>query len=471
LALRYACQMASGSAAALRLALAAVLLAGCGGASRDPRPDLLLVSVDTLRPDRLACYGGEPDVGRALCRIAERGTRFVWAVSTSPSTAPSVASILTSRYPGQHGVSRSAVSFLAEDAVSVAELLREAGYATAAFVCNPVLDRLRNLGQGFDLYDDSMTHREPDQPKRTDREARAATEAALAWLRDAEPPWFLWIHYQDPHGPYAPPGAPEPSHDDGKGRVLPVLSDHSGHEGIPAYQAVPNLFTVGAYQRRYLDEIRHLDAQLERLIDAVDARGRPVGILLTADHGEAFGEDGYYFAHGHSVGLDQIRVPLLWRAPEIGAAGVIRSPVSTLDVAPTLLAAAGLEAPAAFRGRPLPAADAPDDAPARPLFAEHRLRAAVLVGSAYYARDRRPLDGPVLDRISGGKLHPMVPRTARLGAEGRLPAYESAGDAGAGALEELLAEFLSAGDRRVEPSTGPLSPETRERLEALGYLE
>jgi arylsulfatase A-like enzyme len=464
--------MVTGSAAALRLALAAALLAGCGGTSRDPRPDLLLITVDTLRPDRLACYGGEPDVGRALCRIAERGTHFVWALSTAPSTAPSVASILTSRYPSQHGVSQSSVTFLAEDAVSVAELLREAGYATAAFVCNPVLDRLRNLGQGFDIYDDRMPQREPGKPEGTDREARAATEAALAWLGAAEPPWFLWIHYQDPHGPYAPPGAPEASRDDGNGRALAVLSDHSGHEGIPAYQALPNLFTVGAYERRYLDEIRYLDAQLERLIEAVDARGRPVGILLTADHGEAFGEDGYYFAHGHSVGLEQIRVPLLWRAPKIGAAGVIRSPVSTLDVAPTLLAAAGLEAPAAFRGRPLPVADEPDDASVRPLFAEHRLRAAVLVGNTYYARDRRPLDGPVHDFVSGGKLYPMAPRSGRLDAEGRFPAYASASDAGAPAvLEKLLAEFLAAGDRRGEPSAGPLAPETRERLEALGYLE
>lgn len=464
--------MVSRPTAALRLALAAALLAGCGSASRDPRPDLLLVTIDTLRPDRLACYGGKPDVGRALCRIAERGTHFVWAFSTAPCTAPSVASILTSRYPSQHGVSRFAVSFLAADAVTLAEQLREGGYATAAFVCNPTLDRVRNLDQGFDVYDDRMSHRDPDVPQRTDREAQAGTEAALAWLRGAEPPWFLWIHYQDPHGPYDPPGAPEPSRDEAEERTLPVLPDHSGYEGIPAYQVLPNLFTVSAYERRYLDEIRYLDAQLKRLIDAVDARGRPVGILLTADHGEAFGEDSYYFAHGHSVGLDQIRVPLIWRAPGGDAASVIRTPVSTLDVAPTLLAAAGLEAPAAFQGRPLPMADAPDDAPARPLFAEHFLRAAVLIGSTYYARDRRPLDGPVDDRITGGKLHPMPPRTARLGAGDRVSAYESAGDAGSAAeLEELLARFLSAGDRHVEPSTGLLTPETRERLEALGYLE
>jgi hypothetical protein len=196
-----------------------------------------------------------------------------------------------------------------------------------------------------------------------------------------------------------------------------------------------------------------------------------VGILLTSDHGEAFGEDGYYFAHGHSVGLDQIRVPLIWREPGSHAAGVIRTPVSTLDVAPTLLAAAGLEAPAAFQGRPLPVAEAPEDASPRPLFAEHRLRAAVLIGSVYYARDRRPLDAPVHDRITGGKLYPMAPRTARLGAEGRLPAYESASGAGAATLEQPLAEFLAAGDRRVEPPRDLLSPETRERLEALGYLE
>ena len=95
----------------------------------------------------------------------------------------------------------------------------------------------------------------------------------------------------------------------------------------------------------------------------------------------------------------------------------------------------------------------------------------MLIGSAYYARDRRPLDGPVHDRIAGGKLHPMPPRTARLGAEGRLPAYESVSGADAAALEEPLAEFLSVGDRRIEASVEPPSPETRERLEALGRLD
>jgi len=147
--------------------------------------------------------------------------------------------------------------------------------------------------------------------------------------------------------------------------------------------------------------------------------------------------------------------------------------VSTLDVAPTLLAAAGLEAPPAFQGRLLPVADAPANAPARPLFAEHPLRAAVLIGSSYYARDRHPLDGPVYDRISGGEFQPLAPRKARLGAKGQLPAYESAGDAAG--LEEPLAEFLAAEDRLGEPLAGPsaepLSPERRKRLEALGYLE
>ena len=122
--------------------LALASLAGCGDAP-EPPPNLLLVSIDTLRADGLACYGGEPDVGVAICGLAERGTRFEWAFATAPSTAPSVASILTGRYPSFHGVGESGLSTLRDEALTLAEVLQEAGYTAAAFVSNPVLTRSR----------------------------------------------------------------------------------------------------------------------------------------------------------------------------------------------------------------------------------------------------------------------------------------------------------------------------------------
>src|SRR5262245_10713624 len=293
------------------LASACLALSACGTPPSGP-PNLLLITIDTLRADRLACYGGEPDVGTAICALADGGTRFAWAFSAAPHTAPSVASLLTSRYPSFHGVGQDASSRLRFSQPTVAGLLRAAGYTTAAFVSNPVLNPSRNFGQGFDVYDVNLTRHERNRPGALERVAADTTDAALTWARTGPAsPWFVWVHYQDPHGPYDPPGA-GPARDEPGAEVLPVLEQQSGLGGIPAYQALPGLHSAAAYERRYLDEIRYLDPHVGRLIAALDELGRPA-VLLTADHGEAFGEDGFYFAHGHSVGLDQIRVPLLWR--------------------------------------------------------------------------------------------------------------------------------------------------------------
>jgi arylsulfatase A-like enzyme len=450
-------------------ALAATALAGCGG-ERASGPNLLLVTVDTLRADRLACYGGEPGAGAALCALGERGIRYVWAFSAAPSTAPAIASVLTSRYPSSHGVSQLLSTSLAQEARTLAEELDAAGYDAAAFVSNPVLAPERALDQGFEIYDAKMTRRERNRPGLAEREAAATSEAALAWLSVAREPWFLWVHYQDPHGPFDPPGAP-PARDAPGAHVLPVLRDHSGRGGIPAYQELPGVRGVETYQARYRAELDYLDAELARLLAAAGSGTRPVGILATADHGEAFGEDGYWFAHGHSLGIDQIRVPLLWRPPGGSAAASVLEPVSTLDVAPTLLAAAGLPAPSSFQGLPLPGADPSGPHAARPLFAEHSLRAAVLAGGLYYARDRSGFTEPVPDRISGGELTPLPPRLARLGSEGRMPDYEPFAGATGEALEHALADFLGASDAALESASGEIPAQARERLEALGYLE
>lgn len=438
--------------------LALLLLLGCAAASTEP-PNLLLISVDTLRADHLSCYGGPPDVGTRICALADTGTRFVWAFSTAPYTAPSVASLLTSRYPSRHGVRQASGSALRREETSVAELLRKAGYTTAAFVSNPVLERFRNFRQGFEVYDVHMTRSERNRPAR-ERDAVATTDAALAWAgRAPRRPWFLWVHFQDPHGPYEPPGAP-PAHDPPGAIALPVHENESGLHGIPAYQALPGVFSRAAYEGRYFDEIRHVDAQVDRLVRGLDALGAPPAILFTSDHGEAFGEDGFYFSHGQSVGLDQIRVPLLWRPASPQRALVSARPATLLDVAPSLLAAAGVAIPATLEGRPLPLRDEPLDP--RPIFAEHRQRLAVIVDGTYYSRDRKAHDPA-----------PWYPaRMARLPSDGATPEtlYPPETDLPA-SLEAPLREFqrssaAAPADTRVE-----VPPETRRRMRALGYVE
>jgi arylsulfatase A-like enzyme len=457
-----------------------LLTPGCGGptpeSERSQPPNLLLITVDTLRPDHLRCYGGEPDVGDFLCSLADAGIRFEWAFSTAPYTAPSVASILTGLYPSFHGVSQTAVSYLRDEFETLPELLQGAGYETAAFVSNPMLERSHQLDQGFEVYDQKMPIEERNRPGRMEREAQSTTDAALAWAQtSARPPWFVWVHFQDPHGPYEPPDGVT-GHDEEGGTRLPVLeNDHSGLGGIPSYQALPGLVTREAYERRYTDEIRYLDGHVKRLVEGLDALGDPPAVLLTADHGEALGEDGYYFAHGHSVGLDQIRVPLLWRpaAPETPA--VARTAVSLLDVAPTLLRVAGLEAPENWPGRPLPLtkSQVSEEPGERVIFAEHGRRAAVIVGDAYFARDRREVVEGERDPNSGGRVKMLPPRTAHLDGSGAMPAYEPAeGSAAAAALEPTLARFLADAERNRSAAEHEAAPEdVRERLRALGYVK
>jgi arylsulfatase len=451
------------------VALLALSVLACGGGSNpDARPDLVLVSIDTLRPDRLVCYGGPPDVGTTLCGLARHGTRYAWAFSAAPFTAPSVASLLTARWSRDHGVRQEARWTLSSEVRTVAELLSEAGYATAAFVANPVLRRARGFARGFEVYDDRMTRPERNRPRMLEREAGELTDAALAWARVARRPRFLWVHYQDPHGPYEPPGA-APVEDRPGAVPLALLDDHSGWRGIPAYQALPGVRSLEAYSGRYLDEIRWLDRHLARLVSGLDALGPPPAILVTADHGEAFGEDEFYLAHGHSVGVDQIHVPLVYRPPGGGAPAEVTEPVSLVDVVPTLLAAAGVPIPGGLGGRPLPTR--PDaKAPPRALFAEHPLRVAVVAGDVYYARDRMPLDGPVADAVTGGRLPPLPPRSTRLGADGRFAGYREDG-AVAAALEPTLAPFLAEAPAAPGPAAPELDPSARESLRALGYLE
>jgi arylsulfatase len=373
-----------------------------------------------------------------------------------------VASLLTSRYRSYHGVTQEANSRLASNAATVATALHSSGYATAAFVSSPVLDLFRWFQQGFDVYDSRLT---VDPVRGRERHAEATTDAVLAWARvSARPPWFLWVHFQDPHGPYDPPET-DPARDAPGDAALEILATQSGRGGIPAYQALPGLFTAAAYERNYIAEIRYLDAHVKRLVDGLDALGNAPGVWLTADHGEAFGEDGFFFAHGHSVALDQIRVPLLWRPPRPGTGTVVERPVSLIDVAPTLLRLAGGDVPASFQGRSLPIAGLASEAPAirRPIFSENRHGAAVVVGRTYYARER------------DGEARPdwITRRSAQLPTDGHLPAYQGAANSDRRSPHvAALSQFLSLTQRLPGGARNDEVPaEVKENLRALGYTE
>ena len=313
----------SGITAILRLVAAAPQLAP---------PNVLLVTIDTLRADRLGSYGYSPARTPVLDRLAAEGVRFADATTHAPLTYPSHVGILTGRYPADFGVRLNGMDPLPEAATTIAEALKKGGYRTGAVVGSVILDRSSGLDQGFDAYDDRIAIRPAETMALADlqRSAAQVTAAALSWLKSppsgtGSSPWFLWAHYYDPHLPYDAPAK----------------------------------FSTAAPGRPYDAEIAFVDAELGMLLSAVDRRRTLV--VVTADHGEALGDHGEP-DHGFFLYDATLHVPLIVSGPA-GASGrppgqnfvprVVREQVRSIDIAPTIAAVAGVEAGSSFDGASL----------------------------------------------------------------------------------------------------------------------
>lgn len=326
-------------------------LIGCE-ASSAIRPNLVLITVDAVRPDQLVCYGAEQAIGAEACALGDEGALYEWAFSTAPSGAPAAASVLTSSYPGQHGVGDDPATFLPYlGPPTLAEQLEDAGYATGAFVSSPELNRSRHFDRGFQHWD------EPG-----DATGPGVGERARAWTARAPAPWFIWVHFSEPHGPF-----------EGQGERPAAGRDAAAPE---------------TYRAAYRGALRRLDRQLSKLIAVLDNETPPPGILLTALHGQELGGRDAPLGHGTSLLPPQIHVPLLWRSPRSGGGTSvgrrIAGPVSLVDVGPTLLEAAGVRAPVSFVGVPLPHSESAESraGSARRLFAEQPEAVAVIQGDA-----------------------------------------------------------------------------------------
>jgi arylsulfatase A-like enzyme len=324
-----------------------LLSAGCTPQSSPPAPRLLLlVSVDTLRADRLGAYGSELGISPNLDAFAESSQVFEAAYAPTSFTLPSIGTLLTGRYPEEIGIVENR-SALAPSIPTLATVLALSGWRSAAVVGNLVLRRNAGLAEGFDVYDDDLHDHESTRgwPERI---ARDTTDSALALLdgfpRDPDDHFFLWVHYQDPHGPYTPPGdlrerflADERAKEDGR-RVLPEVTGQRGRGHLPDYQVVDEQREVAFYRAGYDGEIHYLDSEFGRLLDALDERKLTPStvVAFTADHGESLGERDYWFAHGDRLDDALVRVPLLLRVP--GLAPARRYDIAGLvDVNPTLL--------------------------------------------------------------------------------------------------------------------------------------
>lgn len=321
------------SLSALAILAAAVLLApmSCsGGRSLDLEGwNCLLITLDTTRQDRLGSYGYENARTPKLDELAAGGITFDQAEAVAPTTLPSHASILTGTYPPFHGVRGNAFYSLPEERITFTEILSDAGYETAAVMAALVLGRRYGLAQGFDVYDDdpdAMTQDLQFDPARPGHEVtKAAFRSAAQFSRAA--PWFLWVHYYDPHLPRTP-----------RPDFTPLGAD-------------PTDDSIG-----YDAEVSYLDRCIEILLDEFDNQGllEKTLIVVVADHGEGFAGPHVEKTHGSFVYHDTQRIPMI-----LHAAGAIEGGqrsetlVSQVDIAPTVLDLLGFEAGDEMQGESL----------------------------------------------------------------------------------------------------------------------
>jgi arylsulfatase A-like enzyme len=416
---------------------AALVLSACAPASSPPA-HLLLVTIDTLRPDHLGAYGYSRPTSPNLDRFARAAVVFERAYGTSSWTLPSVASLFTAEYPSGHRC-RGNRSSLAPGFETLGERLAAAGFATGAVVSHVFFARRYGLDQGFADYDDELvlaqtgdSHRAVSSP--------AISAKARAWLEARSTAgdgrrWFLWLHYFDPH------------------------ADYVAHAGVTERFGEAPL-------DRYDGEIAFTDAHVGEVLSVLAALGfeRDTLVIVVSDHGESFGEHGL---PGHRITLheEELRVALLLRAPGV-AARRVAAPVSLVDVAPTALEllglsplppAAGVSLVPAMRG-------APFERP-MPILADLRSaldwrRAFALVAGSWKLMEHRTKGAELYDLASdpGERKNLAAERpqiTQRL----------------LWIRRTVSASAVTRGEAVREVPEIPLDPELERRLEALGYVE
>jgi arylsulfatase A-like enzyme len=439
------------------LALALVLGLGVTAAAEARRfPSIVVVTVDTLRSDYLSGYGHPRQTSPHLDRLLAESIRFDEARTVEPLTNPALISLFTSLYPHQHGASRNGIR-MRPGLTTLPGLLRQRGFATAAFVGNWTLkNEISGLGDHFAHYEEIFS-RKRWLVFKGEATAEDLTDAALAWTErttaaDADRPFLLWVHYVEPHAPY---------------RTQTSVLDQLGYSRGDRLGPRQRYETEVAYVDR---SIGHLLAEIDRLVPTQDTV-----VVFASDHGENLGEKGHW-GHGRHLWEPQLRVPMSIRWKGRLPPGRVVAPASILDLAPTMLTLLGHPLPANFRGfdwAPVLRREAP--APVdRPTYFEAHRGAVHPVEDARHARRRGLLKVGVLR----GDLKEIL-----VLERGELLRFELDEDPGeqrgtdgtaAQASPELLAWRQRVVEGLVEADSLPppeVDAETAERMRSLGYLD
>ncbi len=334
-------------------AFASVIVFGACPSSAKPRVNVLFIVIDTLRADRLGCYGNPRGLTPNIDRLAASGVRFSDCSSHAPWTLPSFAALFTSLYPPEHGAGGHLGEFkaLPDSARTIAEAFHEAGYATAAITNVDFLGPSFGLLQGFD-HKDCKYFETNDRVRRAD----ATTDAALEWLaQNGDQPHFLFVHYFDAHAAYDP--QPEWRAKFAEPEDRKSTWTFGSREQLIAHRLGKLALDPTTMRRAaalYDAEVAAIDAAIGRLLDAQKStKGRAETlVVLTADHGEEFLDHGSW-EHGHSVYQELLHVPLIVAEPGRIPVAKIDVPVRHIDVAPTLCELADLGLEKSFRGTSL----------------------------------------------------------------------------------------------------------------------
>jgi arylsulfatase A-like enzyme len=463
------------------LAALVVMAAACRGrapapAAVTPRPaghqrNVLLITIDTLRADHLGMYGYRRATSPHIDSLARRGMVFDRAFTFWPKTRASMICMMTGLYPSRNGYDSQHHELYSFNP-TLASVLHDAGYATAAVVDNANVAASHGFSKGFESFREVWT----DKNVKDEADgARAISAGAIRFVSDApkDRPFFLWLHYVNPHAPYTPPAPFDTQFADADAGVGPELRPVTGFNGgVRKVWAVPGHTRLGYYVSQYDGEIAFTDAEVGRVLDALGASGRAeqTVILLASDHGESLGEHNYYFDHGADLFDPCLRVPLIIVDPETKTRGRSEALASTLDIVPTLLDAVKVSYPPDLAGASLlPIVRGQDATPRKRLFAENdRGFVGTHDGRFKLVREPRPARREALyDRkTDAAELRDVRAQDAR-----QTKAQRAALDAhlAARASEWRQTQARLAAAPMASPSKQ--SCEECQRLKELGYVE
>jgi arylsulfatase A-like enzyme len=323
-------------------------------------PNIIFLVIDALRPDALPCYGNKIVQTPTIDRVANDGVVFKEAYTALPKTLPSMCSFLTGLYPRTHGVLEMGIP-LRENQDTLAEILKLRGYATAAFIANYVLsEEISGLHQGFDNYfagfplkKEAISISGSFNPL-VEKRADTLTESMIYWLENnLTNKFFIWAHYMDPHAAYDPP----PPYNKMYSELNKVLPDFKIRPELIHYQAkIKGKEDFLYYLSQYYGEVSFCDEQIGRLLEFLHDKDLYDNtlIIITADHGESFGEHKRFFSHGHNLYQENIRIPFIFSLPAVIDGGKeIDSPVISIDMMPTILHLMKIEPKSTIQGENL----------------------------------------------------------------------------------------------------------------------